>query len=124
MKHILQLIVFAVFTLSVTAKEASLEKGQVIKIAEIILQSKAYKKQRESYTPEKATYDPKTGEWSVEVSISAMPVFPGSPIRFFYIRDSDRKYRIGSISGSGYSPRSSAHYSMSPALRKKIKAVE
>ena len=124
MKYLLPFIVFALSYFPVNAKEPSLKREQVTKIAEIILKSESYKKLRESYVPKKATYDEKTGDWSIQVSDSAMAVFPGSPISFFYIRDRDRKYRIGSVSGSGYSPTSSKNYRMSPLLRKKITTVK
>lgn len=124
MRPLFLLIAFTLSCLPINAQEASLKKQQVTSIAIIILNSKGYQELRNSYVPQNVTYDKKTGNWSIELSSSAMPIFPGSPIRFFYIRDADCKYRIGAISGSGYSPKSSVHFRMSPFLRKKIVAVK
>ena len=108
---------------TVLAAEASLTKEAVSLIGTIILRDKSNSHYDEGFKLETPEFDKEEGIWRFQATGKFFPVTLGAPLYFFEIRDKDGYYRIGSISGRGFSPKSAERFRMPPALRKKITGV-
>lgn len=103
--------------------EPRLTKEQVIEIGEIILENANYGNYKEGFSLDKPYYDGTKGIWRFADTGKLYPPVTGAPLYFFEIRDGDCCFRIGSISGRGYSPKSSENFRMSPTIRTQIREL-
>jgi len=120
---ILSLIVSMIVCGYSWANEPRLTAAEVREVGSIIFNADNHKKYEDGFLLKEPTFDPKKKIWRFQSTGKPAPVFPGSPLYFFEIRDEDGYYRIGSISGRGFNPKSAENFRMSPALRAKIAAV-
>jgi hypothetical protein len=97
------------------AAEARLTKEAVSAIGAIILGDKSTAKYNGGFAIANPQFDVEERVWRFQVTDKFFATFPGSSIHFFEIRDKDAYYRIGSISGIGYDPKSAERFRMSPA---------
>ncbi|QTN32526.1 hypothetical protein HZ994_09355 [Akkermansiaceae bacterium] len=117
------LIATTIMAGSASAVEPTLTKANVSAIGAIILGDKSTAEFHDGFTLAKPQYDEEEGVWRFPAAKQFFPATPGAPLYFFEIRDTDGHFRIGSISGTGYSPKSAERFRMPPALRKKIRAI-
>ncbi len=103
------------------AAEPTLTKEQVVEIGGAVLDTSQYQKYRDGFDCKKPHYHPDDRMWSFPPIGKLFPVTPGSPLYFFYVRDADGQFRIGSVSHDGrLTPRTSNKFRMPPGVKKRL----
>ena len=120
---VIHLITAILLTCHVIADKPRMSSKRVAQLGAIILKEKNYQIYRGGFTLTTAQFDTKEKIWTFQPTEKLFPAYPGSPLYFFEIRDSDGYFRIGSISGNGYSPKSAEHFRMPPAIRRKLREL-
>lgn len=103
------------------AAEPTLTKEQVTEIGEAVLNTSQYRKYLDGFDCKKPHYDSEDRMWSFPAIGRFFPVTTGAPIYFFYVGDTDGRFRIGSVSHNGrLTPRTSNKFRMPPDVKKRL----
>ncbi len=119
------LLIIALFGLvaSTAFANSRLNRDVVIELGKGILKLEKYRDFRDKFETGKPKFDSKEKVWRFTVNPKGFPVTPGGAALFFEIRDSDTYYRIGSVSSSGFDPKISKNFHLSPNARETIRVI-
>ena len=123
MKTVMKLVSAVILFSMASAAEPRLTKEQVKEIGVLVSSEKAFAPYSGGFLIDQPAFDQKSKIWRFPASGKLSLPFPEAPLFFLEIRDADGYFRVGSLSGRGYSPKSSEKFRMAPSLRGKVSQI-
>jgi hypothetical protein len=123
MKTVIKFVSAVMLVSMASAVEPRLTKEQVKKIGVLVSSEKAFAPYSGGFLIDQPTFDQKSRIWSFPATGKLLLIFPEAPLFFFEIQDSDGYFRVGSLTGRGYSPKSSEKFRMGPSVRAKVSHI-
>jgi hypothetical protein len=118
---ILTIYLLAIACSGALAEEPRLTKAEVTRIGEVILGLPEYHDFKDGFDCEKPSYHMKEGIWSFPVKGRFFPVTVEATLYFFYVRDGDGYFRLGTNAYPGkISPQSAKEFRMPHSVREKL----